>query len=449
MSNHSANFTNRLNPPPTIEFLKQLAQGSLRQKQTFQRAIRLWVELRSLYIDETPTLEEPFTFAEWRDQFVSSTHPRGDRIPDLHDPACPCANTGQKWLFPQTQQADPHWQKTLKQQENFDDETLAQYLQMRPFAVTRRSLQGDLHRLSQLGWLKRERNRYWRVTSPPPESMVAVEVTPTHSLRLLDPNLEETLKTLNTPLGGYPRSFLYLDYDAQQGQQDRVKEWQGLLKEAWQQVPIPPVQLTYQSAELSDAAKVTVYPVCLYYAQRSPFLCAYGETPTGKPGWYNYCLDNVGELKVGSADEDSLPDVLAQGYQQQTLPTPDQVQQALEEAWGFEFYRPKQLLLLRFDREFHDNSLQDLSRYRTFQGISLEDARSLLEKEASADQKDVLLAALKDRSANDVYYRAWYREGDSNVIQRLRSWRPSGEVLLPGALREQMQEEVSQESQLY
>ncbi|NEO26473.1 MAG: TIGR03985 family CRISPR-associated protein [Kamptonema sp. SIO4C4] len=440
-------FANRLNPPPTIEFLKQLAQGSLRQKQTFQRAIRLWVELRSLYAEEALSLHEPFTFAEWRDNFVSPSHPRGDLIPDIHDPACPCAKTAIEWLFPETQQLDPRWQKALKQQENFDDEVLAEYLKMRPFAVTRRSLQGDLHRLSQLGWLKRDRNRYRCIDSPPPEANLGMEVSPTHSLPLLNPNLEDVAKTLGEPLGGHPRCFLYVDYAVQPDQQDRLENWQTQLKDVWQQTPIPPVQLVYEPA--NQQFEVVVYPVCLYYVRRSLYLCAYGETPTGQAGWYNYRLEHIVSMNVRSPQMTNLPEILSQGYQQDNLPTPNWIEQELDNAWGFDFYAPKKLLLVRFEREFHDQYIQGTRCHNTFEQVEREEARSLILQHATPEQQKQLLQLLEKHSPEDTYYRAWYREGDSSVLERLRTWRPCGEILLPVPLREQMREEVAQEAKLY
>ena len=41
------------------------------------------------------------------------------------------------------------------------------------------------------------------------------------------------------------------------------------------------------------------------------------------------------------------------------------------------------------------------------------------------------------------------RQGDPNVMQRLRAWRPRVEILLPWSLREQAAREVEQERQLY
>jgi hypothetical protein len=59
------------NYPPSVEVLKLLTPGSL--KQNLAKAVRLWVILRSIYgddIDEVKLeLEEEFTFIQWCDLF--------------------------------------------------------------------------------------------------------------------------------------------------------------------------------------------------------------------------------------------------------------------------------------------------------------------------------------------------------------------------------------------
>jgi CRISPR-associated protein (TIGR03985 family) len=60
-----------------------------------------------------------------------------------------------------------------------------------------------------------------------------------------------------------------------------------------------------------------------------------------------------------------------------------------------------------------------------------------------------VLQILKNRNPQDVYYGAWIRLGDINVLMRLRDWRPNGEVILPFSLRQQMAEEARQELCFY
>ncbi|WP_081402894.1 TIGR03985 family CRISPR-associated protein [Scytonema hofmannii] len=48
----------------------------------------------------------------------------------------------------------------------------------------------------------------------------------------------------------------------------------------WKQDNIPLVRLTYQSVKLyQKTVNCIVYPVCIYYYQRAPYLFAYGQVP--------------------------------------------------------------------------------------------------------------------------------------------------------------------------
>jgi hypothetical protein len=70
---------------PHVELLQWFARGSL--KQNLPRAIRLWGWLRCLYGEtrERLPLDDAFTYAEWRDAFFTSTHPKAETVPELHD----------------------------------------------------------------------------------------------------------------------------------------------------------------------------------------------------------------------------------------------------------------------------------------------------------------------------------------------------------------------------
>ena len=60
------------NYPPSVEVLKILTAGSL--KQNLAKAVRLWVILRSIYGDDGDEVKlelgEEFTFLQWRDLFL-------------------------------------------------------------------------------------------------------------------------------------------------------------------------------------------------------------------------------------------------------------------------------------------------------------------------------------------------------------------------------------------
>lgn len=76
-------------------------------------------------------------------------------------------------------------------------------------------------------------------------------------------------------------------------------------------------------------------------------------------------------------------------------------------------------------------------------------AQTLVQRYGTGGAQQQLLQILTQRSDQDAYYTAVYRANDPNVHQRLRAWRPHGEVLLPWALRQQFADEVRQEWELY
>jgi CRISPR-associated protein (TIGR03985 family) len=122
----------------------------------------------------------------------------------------------------------------------------------------------------------------------------------------------------------------------------------------------------------------------------------------------------------------------------------------MAKAWGFDFYLPRKLMLLRFDREFHDRYIQGTFRHETFNRVNYQQAEQLIRQHTpQQQQQQTLLKVLKSRSHEDVYYQVYYREVDTNMKMRLRAWRPNGEVLLPWELRQSIAEEVEKEYQLY
>ncbi|MEW5860769.1 MAG: TIGR03985 family CRISPR-associated protein [Cyanobacteriota bacterium] len=446
---------------PHVEVLQWLARGSL--KQNLLRAIRLWVWLQSLYGDEQNRvwLNDPFTYADWRDAFFSSTHPKGEAIPNLHDPNCACAKTTADWIFhPRTGVPEPEWRSALQQHDAISRETvisrksLDQLLQSRLFAVTRRSLLTDLQILTEQGWLKRQGQQYHRIQDlpnfPASGSSDLMYTTPNlDSLPPLNLDLNAIAQNLSQPIGGFRRFFLGVDYIVSSTNQDRVENWQHQLKQLWQQTPTPPVKLIYYSAKLGLSVDCIIYPICVYYMQRAVYLCAIGQDPERKREGYNFRLDKIEQIIPLDWNNPDIPQCLRQRYPH-NLPTPDDIEEEIERnAWGFDFYLPSRLLLLRFERNFHDRYIKDTFRHETFERIRYQKAMQLIQQHTPKPHQQKLLAVLKSRSSQDAYYKAWYREGDTNIGLRLRAWRPKGEVLLPWELRSEIAQEVALEFQNY
>ncbi len=438
------------NTRPHIPLLQWLAKGSL--KQNLLRAIRLWVWLCYLYGNDHD--REPFTFVDLRDTFFSSTHPKGDAIPDLHDPNCTCAKTTDDWIFdPKTGVSPSEWRRSLLSHDAIPDTTLDELLQRRLFAVTRRSLHTDVQILTQLGWLKRQGQNYYRVSQFPQhpiDNSLEPDTTrvSAYTLNFLHPDLANIAQNLSQQVGKIQRFNLHVDYVIPKTTLDRVDDWLDQLRHLWEQTPVPPVKLTYKSARVGQKVKCIVYPVCVYYVQRAVYLCAFGQTPT-QGEWYNYRLDRIEQMIPLDWKNLNLPQLLSQHYPH-NLPQPDFVEEQMAKAWGFDFYLQPKLMLLRFDREFDDRYIQGTFRHETFQAVTYQQAEKLILKHTHQSQQvQKLLKVLHSCNRDDAYYQVYYRDGDTNVGLRLRAWRPRCEVLLPWELRQSIAKEVQQEFFIY
>jgi CRISPR-associated protein (TIGR03985 family) len=340
------------------------------------------------------------------------------------------------------------WQKSLKQHDSQPD-NLKAILKSRLFGVTRRSLYEDLQILCKLGWVQRKGQKYYRVEEFPTR---ALSPGSGNSV-IVHPDLAAIAENLSHPINGYQRFFLHVDYVVPRTAVDQVDEWQERLRRFWEKSTVPPVLLTYYSARLNQELQGIVYPVCVYYVQRAPYLCAWGQLPGEQPemiDWRNYRLDRIRHLRPLKWSDSRLPQQLQQAFQTQTLPTPDYIQEQMAEAWGFDFYQPSALLVLRFDHGFYEGYIRRTVRHDTFEQVSYARVQQLIQQHTSDPvQRQELLDVWQQRSPQDAYYQAHYRVGDPNVLLRLRAWRPKMEVLLPGDLRRQLSSEVEQEWQLY
>ncbi|NEQ31059.1 MAG: TIGR03985 family CRISPR-associated protein [Leptolyngbya sp. SIO4C5] len=460
---------------PTVPLLQWLARGSLRQN--LLQAVRLWVWLRLLYgpEDEQLTLPSAFSYPDWRDRFFTPSHPSQDQKPQLHDPDCPCAKTTVAWLFTSDLKlSQPQWEQqltttsarseltqqiqTFRQALSDHNQLPANFetlLEARLFGFTRRTLYGDLRLLADIHWLQPKGNQFSKVTTWPdyPAQAEKLSLASYQELGFLtQPDLAAIAENLSRPLGRDRRFFVHVDYVIAHQKLDKVDDWQALLAELWQQHPVPPVRLSYQRAGETHAHPLLVYPVCIYYYRRGPYLCAYGQVPhqpSNALDWRNYRLDRIEAIEILDWNQADIPADLQQRYLRQTLPTPDDIETAMADAWGFDYYQPSQRLLLRFDSEWNRRYIQDTLRHSTFTQISYQQVAQRLQQHLSGQPQQEMLALWRDRSQHDAYYEAQYRQNDPNVRQRLRAWRPHVEVLLPWDLRQRMITEIKKEIEFY
>ncbi|BAY38646.1 hypothetical protein NIES2111_29940 [Nostoc sp. NIES-2111] len=444
---------------PHVELLQWLARGSL--KQNLLRAIRLWVWLRSLYgnSQDRLSLHDGFIYAQWRSAFFSPTHPTGDEVPKLHDTYCPCTKTSAEWLFNEKTAIEPsQWQEILLAHTGIEKSQLEKILNKRLFGITRRSLQGDLETLADLGWLEYRNERYYRVEKFPPRPITKHEndygKIGAYELNFLHEDLVLIAQNHAHKINGIQRFFLKVDYVIPRSTIDLVDDWQDQLREFWAETPVPPIKLTYNSARVGNQVDCIVYPVCIYYIQRAVYLCAYGESPDRQTQWYNFRLDRIQKMVSWGWDA-HLPLHLQQHYQRHTLPTPEYIALEMSKAWGVDFYLPATLMLMRFDKEFGDRYIKGTERHETFTEVSYKQVQRLIKREVKQpQQQEALLNILANRSPKDVYYQVFIRyqdanHSDNNVIMRLRAWRPKCEVIFPFDLRQSIAADVAKEFQFY
>lgn len=383
---------------PTVEFLQILARGNLKQNRW--KAVRLWVILRSIYGQPTDPvllqLPQKFNYETWRNSFfidAEKNHQR-DKHPKIHDSKCPCGKSLTQWLFEKESDltVDPdEWKEDFLQLYPLNETELQQILESekinpgRPqekhtktqpnntikshlFAVTGRTLQNDFNTLTELGYLTEHNKFYHKVENLPEFNTVQTQVETQY---ITKENLTEIASNYLQPIEGVQRFFLDIEYVISNDKSDQVGDLQEQLKEIWSNNPVQPILIEYDSASFGIEGKRITYPVCIYYFQRASYLCAWGQTPKKKSelGWYNYRLDRINSLEELSWDNSSIPQELQSKSEQNQLPQPDEIKEAMSEAWGFDFYRPQDLMLIRFEKDFHDNYIEKTYRHDTFHQI--------------------------------------------------------------------------------
>jgi CRISPR-associated protein (TIGR03985 family) len=494
------------NYPPSVEVLKLLTPGSL--KQNLAKAVRLWVILRSIYGDDVDEVKlelgEEFTFIQWRNLFfldAAKQHTR-DKAPILHDEQCRCATTLNVWLFASKLSVEKSkWRWSFQKYYSIQDEELENLLLTgvtnnypknsnpnnnsddtsnrqkshrfskllsdgRLFPVTSRNLKDhDFQSLVNLGWLKKRKgnqDKYFKVDKFPEFFLATLEAVAIPSEQFTNEELSAFNNSLSQPINGIQRFFIHAEYIVHPNLYNRVELLQNQLKNIWLQDKIPLIKLTYQSAQLfQDTVDCIVYPVCIYYYQRAPYLFAYGQIPKqdvnnpwSKIDWYDYRLDRILKLDELQKDIDdvNIPKHFIDKCQGKYPPTPDDIKEKMSAAWGFDIYKPQELLVLKFNQYFYGNNIQGTERDEMFTKISSEQVQKLVTyytRSASAEQKYLLSRIQSPSSVNGIYCKVDYRANDNNIVMRLRAWGPNVEVILPWHFRQRMTEDVEATYKLY
>ncbi|MBZ8181452.1 TIGR03985 family CRISPR-associated protein [Oscillatoria salina] len=473
---------------PTPQILQWLAAGQLANR--LQRSVRLWKLVNLLYSEKTnwaSKLPQTFTYPRLREILFASSHPTSDRLTAAEmtqrcwDHKCICHQSMSDLLFAHHSNLNTlQWQTEVISMTGLTSVELQQNLEEHPFATVHRTLRDDLKHLSQLGWLQIPNQGKYRCipveecpTPPLPlETKLQLDRLTTNqawellrvleSVSFIQPSLAIAIDSLwqqlteTIPKQRYQepkqRIFIHLNYILTSEKQDQVDNYQQQLEELWHHPSGGVIQFETWVAKTETKITVTTYPVCLHYLSRAKYLSAYGQNPDGKIGWHNYRLDRFvsPQLKIIPWEDPQIPRPLQQLKNNHQLPTPEYIKHKLDEAWGFNFYLPCELLILRFPAKFARWYVENTFRHPTFKAIDYSNLGSLINREISDPQQcQEIIKIILQRDPNDAYYQAWIRTEDINVLMRLREWRPNGEVIAPISLRKTLAREANQELSNY
>ena len=448
--------------PPSVHLLKQLVPNSL--KQSLAKSVRLWVILRSLYGESNDSvlleLDRHFTHTHWETLFFSESHKFArDRVPTAHDVNCYCHPTLKNWLFEGDRGCDRlTWCNSFCDAFKVTQVELETLLKKsdRLFGVTGKSLEADFKSLVGLGCLTfqvkpdgtTDNNQYIKVETFPAILLepIATVMSSLSSSEFIQTDLYEFVDSLAQPIQGIQRFYLHTDYIVARNYLDQVSDFQVQLKACWEMPEMPPIGLKYKSArEHQQHFDWVIYPVCVFYYQRAPYLFGFGYRSGSGLQWYDFRLDHILDLKV--------LDWVNKGLSSEFLelrsmpPMPDDIHDEMSQVWGFEFYRSAEWLVLRFDRYFYSNYIEPTERAALFTKMSLREVCDWVGR-SPADLK-MLQPRLALLSDHDQYCRVQFRMGDRNILMRLRAWGFNVEVLLPIALRREIAIEVGKQSKMY
>ena len=460
----------------SVDLLTSIVSGSLKQKAVLNQSVRLWVQLTSLYgsgerLNFDHNYDKWFTLADWRNK-VKLFKPSATNSGEYHNFLLPDFKTItiEEWLF--TGHGDKQkWQASFKDKHQISEINIDQLLTSSkcPFAVDQRTLSNDFNHLFERGWLERKVIKITKQTRKNSKTGQTQEVEkPVYGYKLVEDWLdlipasvknlpvqtessEETFSNLISsffdnfaqPINGQQRFFIDVEYVVPSRESEKIESLQQQLKQIWSQVPVPPLKLTYLSAKLfQEEVECIVYPVCFYYLLRAPYLFAYGQVPgnSSKIDWYDYRIDRIQEIEILDWEQDKseiAPDLL-QKFANNNLPNSSYVRNAIAEALGYDFYKPQQIMYVRFDRYFHANYIAGTERDYLFSQVTTKKLELEIKRANLEQSQEVQLLNKLNKNSADVYCQVPYYTDDNNVIMRLRAWGAKVEVILPWQLRQEM-----------
>ena len=451
---------------PELVRLAIFPKSDSKSEQNFIKAMgtaaRLWTIKRSLYDPDSDIYvaidSQSFKCATWEKLLK-------DRLPDYRQ------KTLAEYLLIQCSPNErDDWEKSVQQRYNIDDSLLNSLLLLPIFAVDSKTIRNHFKRLTKLKQplltaSKESKGEYFKLSAEEVNEYEArvnsiIEYGSSDALNLINDELSTIAELLLKKIKGEQRLFIHTEYIVDSESQDRADDRANDLERIWQEKVIPPVVIEYNSASNQTTDEYLVFPVCLYYHQRAFYLCAYGQHPKhdSEFGWYNYRLERIVNLFSDSWDDSEtarqLKTVIHDRETVKSKFKPEHIQIELDSAYGFDFYRDRATMLLRFNRDFSDRYIHNTDRHSTFKRVDFKMAKSFLEDRLKIDNnltvsKKQQLTAIVERNTEDAFYKLDYRVGDNNVIMRLRAWCPNVEVIYPLSLRQRMREDMEQTWKLY
>lgn len=331
----------------------------------------------------------------------------------------------------------------------------------RPMWGTRKNFTHMFDDIIELKFLTKDNGQYQKKESLPKLRDKNIAATPKLSTEIIGNSIPNLInwENLFQPINGQQRFFVDLENIVPDRLSNHVNSLNEQLKSIWSLDSIPPVRLVYNSAKNFGEFECIVYPVSFYYIKRAPYLFAYGTTPQDNDNdeinWYDYRVDRILKLEKLDWSSPEIPLQLKQKHQKDRLPVAKDVHEGIQSAFGYDFYQPQKLLILRFDRYFHGNYIEGTERDNLFKIISVRlvenRIRQIPERDENSDiERKFRLSRLKTPEyQNSVYCQVNYFGDDNNVIMRLRSWSPNVEVILPWKLRQRMKEDIAKTWKLY
>ena len=422
--------------------------------------VRRWVILRSLYDRDSDFFvkfeDELFNCADWLNQFKQV-------VVDYQSYPL------ERWLFTgYTGAIKTQFTSSLKSRYGLAEKDIKEFLTTPVFNVTDRTFRNQFTQLAklknqllerqlntQISSAKKQIHKFRRLSTGAITDVLATEQSSNSEgiLEFFTNEVSAIAELLIAKINGEQRLFIHHEYVVNENLREVSADSADWLKETWKIAPIPPIKITYHSAYLNQKANYVVYPVCLYYYQRTYYLCAFGQRPQRtetqpQVGWYNYRLERIVGNKRLSWDNPNLPLSQSDIIDDPEKCSPDYIQQQLDSAYGFDFYEDAALMLLRFEADFAQRYIHNSFRHPTFKKLDSDrDAIALIEKLKLPNSKK--LSAHINQHPDGAYYTLRYRRNDNNVIMRLRAWGPKVEVIFPQDLRHRMSQDIEQTSQLY